>query len=83
MNQYNAPKDLGYKVSSDNSNYVTKQVQQSSYGGEQGVVSSLPIYKPQNEQFNNRTSQCPRGAELGQKASRCGAACSGACLIPS
>ena len=83
MEGYNAPKDLGYKVKSDSDRYKTIQIQQSSYGGEQRTSSSLSIYNPKQEPNLQKTSQCPRGADLGNKASRCGAACSGACLIPA
>lgn len=78
---YNVPKDEGYQVSTS---YATKKtsVVNSGYGGEQGSISSLPIYQPTQQQTSGGKSRCPRGAQLGSIGSCCGWECTRACAIP-
>lgn len=77
MENYNAPKDEGYKVSNS---YRPVKVNNSSYGREQ--TASLPIYETKQEQPRvNRKSKCPRGAPLDSIGSCCGMACTRACAV--
>ncbi|MBI2148887.1 hypothetical protein HYU23_04355 [Candidatus Woesearchaeota archaeon] len=79
MEEYNAPKDEGYKVS--NSYNSVNQPQSNSYESSQAVTVSLPIYQETQQQSSSRRSKCPRGAILNKIGSCCGDQCTRACAI--
>ena len=77
---YNVQKEEGYQVA-NTYGPIKKTRVASSYGGEQNVTTSLPMYRTNQEVQTNRRSRCPKGAILGQIGSCCGMQCTRACAL--